>query len=85
MTKNPNLITEQDKIISNIKNMVIEREKQVIDINQNANIKKYSHEYPYKNDNLVIDCKSEENCVDITLDLINSGITNLELLLSSII
>ncbi len=42
MTKNPNLITEQDKIISNIKNMVIEREKQVIDINQNANIKKYS-------------------------------------------
>lgn len=42
-------------------------------------LKKYSHEYPYKNDNLVIDCKSEENCVDITLDLINSGITNLDL------
>lgn len=42
-------------------------------------VKKYSHDYPYKNDNLVIDCKDENNCVNISLDLINSGITNLDL------
>lgn len=42
-------------------------------------IKKYSHDYPDKNDNLVIDCKDENNCVKISLDLINSGITNLDL------
>lgn len=42
-------------------------------------VNKYSHEYPYKNDNLVIDCKSEDNCASITNDLIKSGITNIDL------
>ena len=39
MTKNPNLVTQQDQIISNISNMVNEREKQlgVVDLNSNIN------------------------------------------------
>lgn len=40
MTKNPNLVTQQDQIISNINNMVIKREKQlaVVNLNSNTNI-----------------------------------------------
>ena len=42
-------------------------------------IKKYPHSYPYKNDKLVIDCHNEDNCVKISIDLIESGISNLDL------
>ena len=40
MTKNPNLVTEQDKIISNINNLVNEREKQLGVVNLNSNTSK---------------------------------------------
>lgn len=37
MTKNPNLVTQQVKIISNIKNMISKKEKQLGIVNQNPN------------------------------------------------
>lgn len=37
MTKNPNLVTQQDQIISSINNMLIEKEKQLGTVNQNSN------------------------------------------------
>lgn len=40
MTKNPNLVTQQDQIISNINNLIIEREKQLGFVNQNSTINK---------------------------------------------
>ena len=42
-------------------------------------IKKYPHTYENKNDKLVIDCHNEDNCVKISIDLIESGISNLDL------
>ena len=42
-------------------------------------IKRLEHSYPYKKDKLVIDCHNENNCVTVAIDLINSGITNLDL------
>lgn len=42
-------------------------------------VRKYPHSYPYKNDKLVIDCHNEDNCVKISIDLIESGISNLDL------
>lgn len=42
-------------------------------------IKKYPHSYPDKNDKLVIDCHNEDNCVKISIDLISSGISNIDL------
>ena len=42
-------------------------------------VKKYSHSYPDKNDKLVIDCHNEDNCVKISIDLISSGISNIDL------
>lgn len=40
MTKNPNLVTQQDQIISRINNMVLEKEKQLGVVNQNSNTDK---------------------------------------------
>ena len=42
-------------------------------------VKKYPHSYPDKNDKLVIDCHNEDNCVKISIDLISSGISNIDL------
>lgn len=42
-------------------------------------IKKYPHTYENKNDKLVIDCHNEDNCVKISIDLISSGISNIDL------
>lgn len=53
MIKNPNLVTQQDKIISAINNMVIEKEKQLGAVNQNSNTDKnntflYRHPKAYE-------------------------------------
>lgn len=37
MTKNPNLVTQQDQIVSSINNIVTEKEKQLGTVNQNSN------------------------------------------------
>ena len=42
-------------------------------------VRKYPHSYPDKNDKLVIDCHNEDNCVKISIDLISSGISNIDL------
>ena len=68
-------LTENDK-----KNPYLIRTNDIKNLNGFEKvIKKYPHSYPYKNDKLVIDCHNEDNCVKISIDLIESGISNLDL------
>lgn len=68
-------LTENDK-----KNPYLIRTNDIKNLNGFEKvIKKYPHSYPYKNDKLVIDCHNEDNCVKISIDLISSGISNIDL------
>lgn len=42
-------------------------------------ISKYEHNFTFKKDPYIVDCKNEVNCVKMSIELINSGITNLDL------
>lgn len=45
----------------------------------NRIVKKYKHNFPFKNDKKVIDCIDTNNCVSIATDLILNKIDNLDL------
>lgn len=68
-------LTENDK-----KNPYLIRTNDIKNLNGFEKvIKKYPHTYENKNDKLVIDCHNEDNCVKISIDLISSGISNIDL------
>lgn len=45
----------------------------------NSIAKKYTHNFPFKRDKMILDCKNKDNCVSMSIDLISNGITNLDL------
>lgn len=77
----PDILIQTIRLTENEKNypyLIRTNDKKNLKTFENV-IKKYPHNYENKNDKLVIDCHNEDNCVSITIALIDSGISNLDL------